>query len=154
MKNAAMPIAHFAKSTAAARQRGFTLMELMITVAVIGILSAVALPAYTDYLRRGRLPEAFTALSTYQIKLEQYFQDNRKYGDTTCGPALPTEPKFFTITCNLKGTGYELQATSTTVGGGKHVYTIDQSGTKTTTYFKGKPYSPAKACWLVKGGEC
>lgn len=133
---------------------GFTLLELMVAVAVVGILAAVALPSYTDYLRRGRLPEAFTFLSAYQVKMEQYFQDNRKYGDASCGAALPTDPKFFTLSCELTSSGYRAQATSDTVGGGRHTYTIDQSGGKTTSVFKGSPPSPAKACWLVRGSEC
>ena len=59
---------------------GFTLIELMIVIAVVAILAAVALPAYGDYLRRGQLPEAFTNLADLRVKMEQYYQDNRSYG--------------------------------------------------------------------------
>ena len=149
-----------------AAQRGFTLMELMITVAVVGILAAVALPAYTDYLRRGRLPEAFTYLSTYQVTLEQYYQDNRAYGTgSNCAPdstgtsrvlSTPTGAKFFTFTCVADATdgwqGYLLTATSSSVGSGTHTYTIDHRNSKATTAFKGN--ASTKTCWLVKGTEC
>ncbi len=63
-----------------ATQRGFTLIELMIIVAIVSILAAVALPAYGDYVRRGQLPEAFAGMSDLRVKMEQYYQDNRNYG--------------------------------------------------------------------------
>lgn len=146
---------------------GFTLLELMVAVAVVGILAAVALPAYTDYLRRGRVPEAFTFLSQYQVTMEQYLQDYRNYGTgTACAPdtngnsrikAAPEGAKFFTFTCgpdSLKGwDGYLLTATSTSALGGEHVYTVNHDNVKATTKFKGNTVT-GKACWLVKGSEC
>ena len=62
------------------RAAGFTLIEVMIVVAIVAILTAIALPSYKDYIRRGRLPEAFNALADYRTKMEQYYQDNRNYG--------------------------------------------------------------------------
>ena len=85
----------------------------MITVAIIGILATVGYPAYRDYIRRGQLPEAFAAMSDYQIKMEQYFQDYRSYGTTANGacangtnaPAwknfVPTNAKYFTYSCSV-----------------------------------------------------
>jgi type IV pilus assembly protein PilE len=52
--------------------RGFTLIELMITVAVIAILSAVALPSYREYVIRGNVPEATSRLATKQVQMEQF----------------------------------------------------------------------------------
>ena len=89
--------------------RGFTLIEIMITVAIIAILASIALPSYTDYIRRGKIPEATSALLALKTKFEQFFQDNRTYcvagGCTTCGVAMPTT-KYFTIsaTCPTAGT--------------------------------------------------
>jgi type IV pilus assembly protein PilE len=57
----------------------------MITVAIVAILASVGYPAYTDYLRRGQLPEATAALSDYRVKMEQYFQDYKNYGTTNGG---------------------------------------------------------------------
>ncbi len=62
--------------------RGFTLIEVMITVAVIAILAAVALPNYIEYVTRSKLVEAKTNLSDMRTRLEQYFLDNRAYPGT------------------------------------------------------------------------
>lgn len=60
-------------------QRGFTLVELLITVAIIGILAAIAYPNYNDYMTKSRRAEAKTLLSDIAARQEQYFLDNRRY---------------------------------------------------------------------------
>jgi type IV pilus assembly protein PilE len=147
---------------ATAARRGFTILELMVAVAIVGILAAVAIPSYTDYLRRGQLPEAFTTLSQDRVQLEQYYQDNRNYGTTACADssgtsAIATSPgKYFTIACALTngGQGYTLTATGATgtLSTG-HVYTVNEADAKTTTKYKNVDQT-GKTCWLVKGSEC
>src|SRR2546425_8114960 len=73
------------------RPTGFTLIELMVAVAIVAILAAVALPNYTDYVRRGKIQEATSALLAMRVKTEQYFQDNRQYPTGGC-VALPAVP--------------------------------------------------------------
>lgn len=88
--------------------RGFTLIELMITVAITGVLASIAVPSYQDYVRRGQVVEAPTYLSDYRVKMEQYFQDFKNYGSTgtgTCaiGTNAPSwNPYGREIFCQLK----------------------------------------------------
>jgi len=147
----------------ASSSRGFTLMEVMITVAIVGILSAVAIPSYRDYVRRGQLPEAFGSLADYRIKLEQYYQDNRRYGTGACadGANAPAWSSFsaagvtyFTFSCTLTdaGQGFKVTATGAKGQASGHVYTLDHNNQKGTVTFKGA--SSGKGCWLLRGDEC
>ena len=132
-------------------ERGFTLIEVMIVVAIIAILATVALPAYNDYIRRGQLQEAFVHLADYRVKMEQYFQDNKNYGataGTVCATGAayanwntfaPTGAKYFTFACATANTGQTFVVTATGNGGltTGFDYTIDETGAKRTTKFKG-----------------
>jgi type IV pilus assembly protein PilE len=89
---------------------GFTLIELVIAVAIIGILAGVALPACQDYVRRSSLQPAFAELSDLRVKLKQFYQNNRNYGATTvCGHDGTAQRINFNIggafayTCSLSG---------------------------------------------------
>src|SRR5512134_1758361 len=83
------------------QQRGFTIIELLIVIVIVSILAAVALPAYQDYTQRAKLTEAFTGLSDFRVRMEQFYQDNRRYdggGLGGCGAAAPNS-KYFTFGC-------------------------------------------------------
>ncbi len=64
---------------------GFTLIEMMITVAIVAILASVALPSYSEYVLRSKTEEATSGLAELRVRMEQYFQDNRKYDDYVDG---------------------------------------------------------------------
>ena len=129
------------------KQNGFTLLELMIVVAIIGILASIAIPAYSDYVLRAKLAQATSALSDGRIKMEQFFQDNRTYIGSPC-PAATTH---FTYACNSLGLdAYTITATNmATIPA--FVFTINQANTKTSATYWGNN----NTCWVTKkGGAC
>jgi len=143
------------------RLQGFTLIELMITIAIIGILSSIALPAYNDYVKRGKLTEATATLSDLRFQMERYYQDNRRYmtavdGDT-CGVPEPGSPdvKYFTYTCEPGDSDqtYVWTATGKAAEGiNGYEFTIDEGNNKQTTAFPDAAGLPA-GCWLKKKGD-
>lgn len=145
------------------RKEGFTLIELMVTVAIIAIIAAFAFPAYTDYVKRGKIQEATANLADMRVKLEQYFQDNRTYA---CAGAatLPIAPavKYFSFSCsNLSNSTYTVTATGGVAGEPSMTgfsYTIDQSNAKTTTLTPASKWVDSDTtynCWITrKGNSC
>ncbi len=65
------------------QQQGFTLIELMIVVAIIGILAAIAIPAYQDYTQRAQVSEAMTLASGVKTAIAEFAQTNGAYPDAT-----------------------------------------------------------------------
>lgn len=136
--------------------RGFTLIELLVAIAVVGILTAIALPSYTYYVIRSHIPEATSALAAKQVQMEQWFQDNKSYlNGTACGlPADTTAYKYFAFSCTATATTYLITATGTG-GMASFVYTIDQLGNKNTTSVPTGWSLPTTSCWVsAKGGVC
>lgn len=78
-------------------QKGFTLIELMIVVAIIGILAAVAIPAYNDYTQRAQVSEAFTSVDGMKTAIAEFAQSNGAYpaaADITNGIGGPITGKY------------------------------------------------------------
>lgn len=140
-------------------QSGFSLIELMVVVAVVAILAAIAIPAYTDYVTRGKVPDATSYLATKRTKLEQFFQDNRTYVGAECSATADTATsKNFDFSCAATATTF----TATAAGKGAmagFTYTVDQTGAKTSAFASPAPSGWIAAspnnCWVTrKGGSC
>jgi type IV pilus assembly protein PilE len=143
-------------------QKAFTLIELMIVVSIVAILTMIAVPSYSEYIRRGRITEAVGNLSDMRVKLEQYFQDNRSYVGACAAGTVAQLPAAggssrFTFACpTLTATTYVVTATGTGPMAA-FVYTIDQANNRRTT---GLPpgwigAAATSTCWVLKkDGSC
>lgn len=130
--------------------RGFTLIEMMITVAIVAILAAVALPNYRDYVIRGRLVDATNALSGTRARMEQFYQDNRTYVGGPCTTAQTV--KAFTLACT--GAPTALAYTISATGSG-FTFTINEQDFRRTTAAPSGWGTVPIDCWVArKGGAC
>ena len=139
------------------RNQGFTLIEVMIVVVIVGILTAIAIPNYSDYVIRSRIIRATTGLADMRVRMEQFFQDNRTYPATcnAAGVPLPPVTDEFVFSCpTLTAATYVLQATGQGPMNG-FVYTINQSNARATTVTSVPGWAGNGTCWVIgKGGSC
>jgi type IV pilus assembly protein PilE len=135
------------------KQLGFTLIEVMIVVAIIAILAAVSMPAYNDYVVRGKIPEATSTLAIKRVQMEQFFQDNRTYVAAPACTADSTTSQFFDFSCGVQtATTYTLQGTGKASMLG-FTYTINESNVKATTAAPAG-WTANATCWVTKRGGC
>ena len=135
-------------------QRGFTLLELMIVVAVVGILTLVAVPSYKDYVTKGKIPEATANLATKRVQMEQFFQDNRTYVGAPACTAGTTASQYFDFSCPVQtATTYTIQPAGKSSMAG-FISTITEANVKATTAVP-SGWSTNATCWVTKkGGTC
>lgn len=144
--------------------RGFTLIEVMITVAIVAILASIAIPSYRDYVLRGQVVDATTALSAMRADMERHFHDNRKYATvgTFTAPCRATDVAKrtvgkFVLSCagsDLTDTSYLITANgSGSVSGA--IYRITHDNIRSTA---GVPTgsgwtTPCATAWILKKGQ-
>ncbi|MFD2367791.1 type IV pilin protein [Pseudoduganella sp. GCM10020061] len=126
-------------STRLPRSRGFTLIELMIVCAVVGILAAVAYPSYTRYVQRGHRAAAQAHLVDLAQRQQQFMADSRSYADTVAALNMTTPAevaRHYEIEIETgDGPPPEFTITASPVEGGAmagdDALTIDNTGAKT-----------------------
>ena len=131
---------------------GFTLIELMITVAILAIIAAVAIPSYTSYVDRGKRAEARAALLDIAARQERHYSNNREYADQLSKLKMSgtkSENGYYTLSVTLPrgSNNQDFDATATPSGWTDDkcgVLGIDETGAK--THSLSYPPDPA-LCW-------
>jgi len=127
----------------ASRHGGFTLIELMVALAIVAILASVALPSYRQHLQRGAVAEAIATLGAGRVVAEQFFLDNRTYVDAPC----PDDTNRFDIACDFEELTYTLTATGAGNVAGFE-FTVNEANERTST-----AWGADHTCWISRKGD-
>ena len=136
-------------------EKGFTLIELMIVVLIVGILSAIAYPSYQDYVRNSKLPEATSRLAELKNKMEYFFQDERTYNGGCAEGSIKellASTKNFKYTCQASGETYTLHAIGITNQVSAFDFSINQIGQKQT--LSAPDGYGTGGCWVMNKNGC
>jgi type IV pilus assembly protein PilE len=134
----------------------------MITVSIVAILAAIAIPNYRNYSIRGQLPEATAALSALEANMERYYQDNRTYLSANgflspCDPLSLKNTANYTITCPaLAANAFQAEAQGTNSPLSGFQFFVDQTNTQWTVVGPPAPSAFASCLtgWVTKTGGC
>ena len=126
--------------------RGFTLVELMVTVAVISILAAIGYPAYTNYTYKARRTEGTGALLDFATRMERYYADNNSYAGATVGNIMGganTEHDYYTLSVALSNGNHSYTLSAASAG----AQASDTCGTFTINSLGARNVSGTGTCW-------
>lgn len=147
------------RRTSLGSPHGFTLIELMITVAIVGILTAVAYPAYRNYMLRAQIMNGINGMSTMSANLQRYFQDTAQYSSVsnpsapqspcpTTMPATPNYGSFYVYCFSLTPITYLIVASGSGTTAGFNYY-MNNSNVKASNIS-----APAPSAWQTAPGGC
>ena len=142
------------------RSQGFTLLELMIVVAIVAILTTIAYPNYRDYVIRGQLVDATQGLSAVRANMERYFHDNRTYQPigafTPPCAAAPVAYGRFNISCVNAPSTFVATAVGIAPPLSGFTFTVDQNDAQATVVGPPAPASflSCNIAWITKTGGC
>jgi type IV pilus assembly protein PilE len=142
------------------RSKGFTLIELMIVVAIVAILTTIAYPNYRDYVIRGQLVDATQGLAAVRANMERYFQDNRTYVaiGTFLPPCAAAQVAYgrFLINCASTATTFTATAVGSASPLSGFTFTVDQANTQATVVAPPAPssFQSCPTAWVTKTGGC
>ena len=128
---------------------GFSLIEIMIVVVIIGIIASIGYPAYQNYVREARRTDAYTTLTDIAAKLERHFNDNNVYvtGLTALGysSATPTSPEGYYVVTATAGPTATISTSYTLTAAAQSPQTSDTGCTSIVLNSAGSK-TPA-TCW-------
>lgn len=126
--------------------RGLTLVELLITIAVISILAAIGYPAYTSYTHKARRTEATGALLDFATRMERYYADNNSYAGATVNNIMggaDTEHGYYTLSVTLSNGNQSYTLSAARAGAQAN----DDCGTFSLNSLGAKSVTGTGACW-------
>lgn len=141
---------------------GLTLIELLVAVAILGILASIALPSYQSYVRKSRRADAFVTLSRIQLAEEKWRANNATYGTlSNIGVSATSDQGYYSLSIGNAPTATSYVATATAASGSSQAsdtgctsITITVNGALSPTYYgavvSGQPglyYGPNQTCW-------